>query len=72
LTLSGEAERGRQLFEGAAACNECHIANGTKPRFSDELYHHSGVGQAERSPRLSQLSQDVIDKNLNADELGPN
>ncbi len=41
--LSASAKRGLALFQGKAACIQCH--NG--PLFSDESYHNLGVGKNE-------------------------
>jgi cytochrome c peroxidase len=39
--LGAAAERGARLFEGKAACNQCH----TGPRFTDDDFHNIGVPQ---------------------------
>jgi cytochrome c peroxidase len=39
--LGASAERGARLFEGKAACNQCH----TGPRFTDDDFHMIGVPQ---------------------------
>ena len=70
-TLSPEAEHGRRLFEGVAGCSECHVVAGNAPRFSDGLYHHSGIGNATTSERLPELAREVINASLDANALGP-
>ena len=69
--LPREAERGRHLFEGIAGCSECHAVSDTSSRFSDNLYHHSGIGNATTSPRLPELIRDVTNAAFDANSLGP-
>ena len=44
--LSESAIRGMQLFEGKAACHECHVP----PMFSDQSFHNIGVGMDRPEP----------------------
>lgn len=65
------AEQGRQLFDGAARCNECHVHDATNDRFSDGQFHHSGVGQETVTANLPALTKAVIAEDLSVDALGP-
>ena len=59
------------MFSGVAQCSECHRIDADATRFSDDSYHHSGIGAATQSKTLSQLSQAVMTANLDASQLGP-
>ena len=41
--LTGEQQRGMQLFRGKANCTACHVG----PTFSDERFHNTGVAWRE-------------------------
>jgi len=69
--ISSRTELGRKLFAGVAHCNECHRIDGAEVRFTDNLFHHSGIGDVTQSRNLPQLSQAVVDHNLDAKALGP-
>jgi cytochrome c peroxidase len=70
MQLSSEAERGKQLFDGPAGCSECHRLGG-EASFTDQEYHHSGIGNATQSESLPEISQSVIDENLDPASIGP-
>ena len=44
--LSPAAERGRELFFGAAQCSACHSG----PNFTDDAFHNVGVGMDDEKP----------------------
>ena len=67
---SAMANDGRRLF-ALVGCAECHVVNESGIPDSDGQYHHSGIGEATRSPQLQQLAQDVLRENLDASALGP-
>jgi len=69
--LAPAAENGRRLFEGAAGCSRCHESASETPRLTDNLYHHSSIGEATQSPRLPALARAVVAENLEASRIGP-
>lgn len=71
VSLPLEAEQGRKLFEGVAECSSCHTSTGALARFSDNEFHHSGIGNISQSERLPQLVQVVTHENPSPTMLGP-
>jgi len=71
VSLPLEAEQGRKLFDGVAECSSCHTSTGASARFSDNEFHHSGIGNISQSERLPQLVQVVTHENLSSTALGP-
>lgn len=55
VSASGDAARGRALFEGKGGCATCHRVNGAGGRLGPEL---SRIGQVRRS---SELEQSLLD-----------
>lgn len=70
LPLPAQARQGKALFAGIGGCSACHALTGSPPRFSDNQYHHSGIGPAP-AKRLPALAQAVVHANLDASGLGP-
>ena len=68
--LASQAEQGRRLFVGSAGCSRCHTI-GPAARFTDEQFHHSGIGQTAIATHLPSLTHAVIEQQLAADALGP-
>lgn len=66
--LSLQAREGLRLFTGKAECGQCHDPIGG--RFTDEKFHHSGVGFGEADAHLGELSEAVIRRNLPVAALG--
>jgi cytochrome c peroxidase len=68
--LSAPARRGRDLFFGRAACNQCHLG----PNYTDSRFHNLGVGwigaKEGRPPELGfdDPGRFAVTKNL--DDLG--
>jgi cytochrome c peroxidase len=52
--MSVQAERGRELFFGKAACSQCHVGED----LTDELFHNLGVAYAEADGRWSETKED--------------
>jgi cytochrome c peroxidase len=42
--LSADEHAGLTLFEGKAACSQCHSVAGSRPMLTDQLFHHTGIG----------------------------
>jgi cytochrome c peroxidase len=48
--LSASAKRGLDLFRGAAGCASCHAMDGSRARFTDYLFHDTGVSWKALAP----------------------
>jgi cytochrome c peroxidase len=59
VDLSEEERRGYELFRGKAKCNDCHVADGPKPLFTDNSTANIGV---PRNPDLSYFNESTPDK----------
>jgi len=70
-TPSAKIRLGRALFEGVAGCNECHTTEGNPPRYSDGLYHHSGVDASLPTAQLPETARTIIQQSLPIEALGP-
>jgi cytochrome c peroxidase len=69
--LPPEAELGRRLFTGIAQCSQCHTIDESNSRFTDEKFHHSGIGNASQLEALPKLAFTVTQTHLNESQLGP-
>ena len=49
--LTPAARRGMHLFEGRAGCAQCHSVEGTRPTFSDERFHNTGLAHRRAGNR---------------------
>jgi cytochrome c peroxidase len=58
--LTASQLRGLQLFEGAASCAQCHTIGNTSSTFTDEKFHTLSVGLQNITPKLSELTQRVV------------
>ena len=66
--LSPQARAGLQLFTGRAGCARCHEpANG---RFTDDRFHHSGVGLDLAQNHLGTLTIGAMRRDLTGSALG--
>jgi cytochrome c peroxidase len=59
--LSPQAERGRQLFMGPAACASCHEIGHDGASFTDNRFHSLSVGLRPIADRLAPLTLQVAD-----------
>jgi len=50
--ISASARRGWELFQGKAACAQCHSFTRESPFFTDGEYHNVGVGWESEKPDL--------------------
>ena len=70
--LSPQAERGRQLFVGAAACASCHTVGRDGASFTDNRFHSLSVGLQQIGDRLAPLTLKVAElrrQGRSADEI---
>lgn len=68
--LNPRAQLGLALFQGKAACNECHRLDGSSPTFTDHAYHRSGVGLDGIAANLPTLTEGVIARSLQGGAVG--
>jgi cytochrome c peroxidase len=68
--LSDEAARGLLLFKGKGGCAGCHLVSGEHAAFTDNAFHHSGIGWQKISARLPTLTKEVAERGLTGRELG--
>ena len=68
--LTPRAQLGLTLFQGKAACAECHRLDGASPTFTDHTYHRSGVGLDGISANLPTLTEGVIARSLQGSAIG--
>ena len=59
--LSPQAERGRQLFMGPAACASCHLVGHGNASFTDNRFHSLSVGLQQIAGRLAPLTLQVAE-----------
>lgn len=62
---------GKRLFDGVAACTECHSSVDDRENFSDGKYHHSSVSSSSLGEDLPALVRSVIEQSLSLEALGP-
>lgn len=60
-TLSPQAERGRQLFMGSAACASCHVVGQDNASFTDNRFHSLSIGLQQIASRLAPLTLQVAE-----------
>jgi cytochrome c peroxidase len=53
--LNDEESAGLELFSGKAGCAECHRLKTAQPSFTDNLFHHAGIGFGNASGNISAL-----------------
>ena len=59
--LSRPAERGRQLFTGAAKCSSCHFVGHDGATFTDNQFHSLSIGLQPLADRLASLTLSVAE-----------
>ena len=59
--LSQQAERGRQLFTGAAGCSSCHLVGHDAATFTDNRFHSLSIGLQPLADRLASLTLSVAE-----------
>ena len=59
--LSRQAERGRQLFIGAARCAACHLVGPDAATFTDNQFHSLSIGLQPLADRLAALTLGVAE-----------
>lgn len=57
--LSEEEAAGLELFKGKGECVECHHLTGYPAPFTDQKFHHSGVGFEGISGNISRLIEEL-------------
>ena len=67
---TAEAAAGYALFTGKAQCARCHVIDGAEPLFTDQRYHHSGVGWSLVERAVPALTRDVKAAALDGAALG--
>ncbi|MFD0326870.1 cytochrome-c peroxidase [Lysobacter gummosus] len=55
--LSPEEHRGLILFQGKAACADCHRIDGIPATFTDQQFHHTGVGFEQVAGNVGEMTQ---------------
>lgn len=66
--LSPQAQEGFRLFTAKAECAQCH--DPAQGRFTDEKFHHSGVGLGKAETHLASLTETAMQQNLPIAALG--
>jgi cytochrome c peroxidase len=68
--LSYTARRGLAVFAGKGRCVQCHQMEGNPTAFTDQAFHHTGVGLNEVAEDLPRLTQGIIARSLQGAALG--
>ena len=68
--LSYPARRGLDVFMGKGQCVQCHQMRGSPTLFTDQAFHHTGVGLGSVAQDLPRLTQDIIARSLQGEALG--
>lgn len=55
--LSDDQAAGLALFKGKAACAECHHPTGTPATFTDNRFHHTGIGFEQVAGNIAAMLQ---------------
>lgn len=57
VPLSDDQAAGLVLFRGKAACAECHHPTGTPATFTDNRFHHTGIGFEQVAGNIAAMLQ---------------
>lgn len=68
--LNTRAQLGLALFQGKAACAQCHRMEGSPAAFTDHAYHRTGVGLDDVTAVLPILTQGVVARSLQGGAIG--
>jgi hypothetical protein len=58
--LSAAARRGLDLFRGRARCAQCHRMEGSRPTFTDDEFHDTGIAQRSLDRLLGARTPDGV------------
>lgn len=58
--MSAAAQRGLELFRGAARCADCHRIGDTFALFTDQAFHSLNIGMQQIAPRLDALTTKLV------------
>jgi cytochrome c peroxidase len=68
--LNPDERAGLSLFDGKAGCSQCHLLQGPHPTFTDELFHHTGVGYDRIAGNIAPLIAKLNSPAVRSQALG--